>query len=220
MRCLSIYSRICQVSPRIWSQVQLVKLNAIRCHGADIPLPYWGLLPMAISGSSISHFSLNLGFSSLMKAYMPDFESIMHGLSHTVRVASFNIVASNIIYEKAFQIIQTSFKKLESLELIGLANWNISWVLQRNWSCIGELQTLRIRSSRLPFFFLTNFIAYASKVVNLTIQDCVPDDASNDGVALIGLEKDRNFNNLHIANEYNDRFYTGSIVVYRYPGSR
>jgi hypothetical protein len=219
MRVLSIYSRACEVSPRVWSQLQSAKIDGIRCDGADIPLPYWVLLPTAISGSSISHFRLNLGFLSLMDEDMPDFESVMHILSHTVRVASFNVVAGSDIYQRAFQIIQQSFKKLISLELTDLASWNRSWVLQQNWSCIGELQTLCIRSSRVPFWLLTDFIEYSSEVINLTIQDCVPEDTSNEGVAFIGLEENRNFNYLDIPDRYGDGLYTGPIEIFRYSGS-
>jgi hypothetical protein len=217
MRFLTVYAHACRYSPKIWSQIQSAKLDGIRCNGAEIPIPYWGLLPTAVSSSSISHFTLNLDFLSLMSEDMPDFESFMQILSHSVRVASFNVVAGSNIYQEAFQIIQKSFYKLKSLEITGLAYWNRSWVLRWNWSCISRLQSLRIRSSRLPFSLLTEFIAYASAVTDLTIQDCIPEDTS-EGTAFIGLEENRNFDYIDIPDEYRDGFYTGNIVVYRYSG--
>jgi hypothetical protein len=215
MRFLTVYSGAFKVPSQIWSQLQTVKIDGIRCEGASIQLPYWRHLAASISGSSISQFTLHLNFLSLSIEELTDFESVMHILSQTVRVASFSVMAGSDIYKEAFKIMQKSFKKLNSLEICDLSAWNRSWALQRNWSCISELQTLRICSSQLSFSLLTDFIAYASAVVNLTIHNCIPEDAS-EGIAFIGLEKSRTFDSLHIPNEYRYGLYSGSIVVFQY----
>jgi hypothetical protein len=215
MRFLTVYSYAFKISSELWCQIQSAKIDGIRCDGACLPLPYWGLLSTAISNSSISQFSLHLNFLSITREDMSDFESVMQVLSQTVRVASFNVIATNDICQDAFQIIQRSFYRLKSLELSNIAPWNSSWVLQQNWSCIGELENLIIRSSQLSFSLITNFIEYASTVVNLTVKDCVPQDAS-EGVAFIGLKNERHFNSIDIPNDYREGFYTGSIVIFRY----
>jgi hypothetical protein len=215
MRYLTLYKDAFKFPSQICSQIQLAKIGGIRCDGAASPFVYWKSFSTTILDLSISYFALNLGFVTLTSQAMRYFESAMRILSHTVCVGVFSVSAVCDIYQQAFKIIKDSFYKLRSIELTHLPSWNGAWMFQRDWRFIRELQTLRIGSSRLLFSLLTDFIAYASTLVNLTIEDCIPEDAS-DGVALIGLEENRNFNHLSIPSQYEDGLDIGTILVFRY----
>ncbi|PVF91104.1 hypothetical protein CPB86DRAFT_820759 [Serendipita vermifera] len=216
VRFLKIHPYAYNVPFAIWAQVITLRIDGIRCDGAVCPLPYWKRLGIVISPSSVTHFTCHLNFLSVFPEDINDFSNLIQVLSPTVRVASFNLEATSNACREAFTIIQKKLSQLTSLDLSNISRSNSSWALQQNWSCIEKLRTLRIRSSRLPFSFLANFIAYASTVINLAIEDCIPQDASEE-VVFLGLEKDRNFKELSIPSVYRDGPFTGSIVVFRYP---
>jgi hypothetical protein len=215
MRFLTVYSYAYRTPSAIWSQIQSIKLDGIRCDGACLRLTYWGSLVPTVSHANMSHFTFHLNFLSVCDEDMEDFTTVMLILSRTVRVASFNLEATNQNCQIAFQIIQKTFSNLIALELTNLSRRNSAWALRRNWACTPVLQTLRLRSCRLSFSLLTDFFDYLDAVINIIMDNCVPEDAS-EGVAFIGLGRNRIFKHLNIPDQYRDGFTTGSIVIFRY----
>ncbi|PVF91647.1 hypothetical protein CPB86DRAFT_802677 [Serendipita vermifera] len=215
MRFLTVYSYAFKTSSNVWSQIQKVKLDGIRFDGACLPLTYWGPLLTALPHTQISHFTLHLNFLSVCDEGLEDFASVILVLSRTVRVASFNFEATNDICRLAFQIIQKTFKHLVALKITNISPWNSVWVFRQDWTCIAVLQRLHLHSCRLSFSLLTEFLEYACMVVDFVMHDCIPQDAS-EGVAFVGLQQDRTFDNLSIPNQYRDGFTLGSIVTFRY----
>jgi hypothetical protein len=217
VRFVTVHGDMFDQGSKVWSQLCSVELRGLRCVNTCYAPSFWSSLASSLCLVQLPIYQLALRLYQFQywDTDMDSLEEAMKKLSQTVCVASFDLVGCTELSRNAMCFVQKYFTGLVSVEFINLDRLSSRWVLSFEWACASYLRCLRFDRCRMVFSSVKCFIAYTSRVVDLVMEDCVPEDAA-EMVGFLGIERDREFECLRIPSSYRDGMDYGSICIYRY----
>lgn len=198
IRYLSIYPLASSVSSRIWGQIAKCEIVGIR-YFSNFSIPIcldlgWFLW---LSTSTISNLSLSMDSWSVMGRDIDEFEEVMRLLAPTVSHLSLDFTASDEDSLEGLKVIQRLFIQLVSIQLLNMDIECSMQALNEEWACTPTLRRLVIYESSALFPQLSQLIATASNLEDLTLDHCYPWDYTK-GKAVVQIPASRRFQQIYM----------------------
>lgn len=184
--------------------------------GLQCPLhPHWDKLANSLGEgpTKLTHLSIKLNGILPQLFGFNHFETCISYLAATLESISIDMVGCGNGYQSALHVIQFYLPRLTSVRFQNLdSDHSKAAFVTTGWACKDSLKSLYLSKCSLVFRFLSRFIAYASFLENLVVEDCSAWDAV-EGVAFLELPSSRVLKRLELPQYCGKGLNCSSIAI-------